>query len=841
MKNKFLRLIACLLALAMMISNAVTLVADENGEVTSPVTETEETPVDTVPAEGEEVPAEGEEVPAEGEEAPAEGEEAPAEGEEAPAEGEEAPAEGEEAPAEEEEEEEEAPLVALTDEEALARCELVAENDNLILYLDREFERIGLYVKESGYIHWSNCVNALLDNATDKDSLRQNRLSNLAIKYGNVTDLITSSYLYSYRVSTSKEKTEFELVDGGVKVTYNYNTAKAEVPVYFVLEDDYLEVYVKTGEIKETAGYNTNAETDEESKQDVIVLTDIAIAPYMSAATAEDTGYMFVPDGSGAIINLNNGKGNYANYSQNLYGRDITKVRENAPDEMEQSYLPVMAMVKENNGLVMIATDGDTHATVNAAVNGSKSDQSSYNYCYFSFSIRSTDDYYMTGDSSSIIVFERGDGSIQVDKVAVRYYPITSDSETVQLGEIADVYRNYLVEEEGLTKKTEAGSAPLYVEYYGGTLKSKSILGIPINIKTAYTTFKEAIEITDELIGLGVNDMVVNYNDWTDDSMSSKVDTAKSVASVLGGKAGLKNFFEYLAEKNIKGYASITGFTFQSNGNGFMTLFNTAYRVSKSYSRQYYYNIAFGTPYAGIAPALLSPRSIDKLSNKVTKNFSKYGLTGAGLGEISETLWSDFSTKNRTNRCMTAEYVIDYYKSVKEATGSIIANSPNAYLLPYVDNINNLTLQSSQFKVVDYDVPFYQMVIHGYIPYATEPINAAADSTELFLKAIASGSNIHFDFIHEEAIKLVNTSYVKLFYANYEGWTEYAAQTYKLANEILSKVSDATMVNYAVDGDVITTTYDNGVVTTVNLETGVITADGKTYVFSDYVEEGGIN
>ena len=834
MKNKFLRLIACLLALAMMISNAVTLVADENGEVTSPVTETEETPVDTVPAEGEEVPAEGEEVPAEGEEAPAEGEEAPAEGEEAPA-------EGEEAPAEEEEEEEEAPLVALTDEEALARCELVAENDNLILYLDREFERIGLYVKESGYIHWSNCVNALLDNATDKDSLRQNRLSNLAIKYGNVTDLITSSYLYSYRVSTSKEKTEFELVDGGVKVTYNYNTAKAKVPVYFILEDDYLEVYVKTSEIKETAGYNTDAETDEESKQDVIVLTDIAIAPYMSAATAEDTGYMFVPDGSGAIINLNNGKGNYANYSQNLYGRDITKVRENAPDEMEQSYLPVMAMVKENNGLVMIATDGDTHATVNAAVNGSKSDQSSYNYCFFSFSIRSTDDYYMTGDSSSIVVFERGDGSIQVDKVAVRYYPITSDSETVQLGEIADVYRNYLVEEEGLTKKTEAGSAPLYVEYYGGTLKAKSILGIPINIKTAYTTFKEAIEITDELIGLGVNDMVVNYNDWTDDSMSSKVDTAKSVASVLGGKAGLKNFFEYLAEKNIKGYASITGFTFQSNGNGFMTLFNTAYRVSKSYSRQYYYNIAFGTPNVGIAPALLSPRSIEKLSNKVTKNFSKYGLTGAGLGEISETLWSDFSTKNRTNRCMTAEYVIDYYKSVKEATGSIIANSPNAYLLPYVDNINNLTLQSSQFKVVDYDVPFYQMVIHGYIPYATEPINAAADSTKLFLKAIASGSNIHFDFIHEEAIKLVNTSYVKLFYANYEGWTEYAAQTYKLANEILSKVSDATMVNYAVDGDVITTTYDNGVETTVNLETGVITADGKTYVFSDYVEEGGIN
>lgn len=832
MKNKFLRLIACLLALAMMITSAVSLVADEN---TAPAE-------DTAAAEDVETPAEGEEAPAEGEEeAPAEGEEAPAEGEEeAPAEGEEeAPAEGEEAPAEEEEEEEEAPLVALTDEEALARCEMVAENDNYKLYLDREYERIGFYVKESGYVHWSNCVNALLDTATEKDSLRQNRLSNVAVKYGNVTDLITSSYLYSYRVSTSKENTEFELVDGGVKVTYNFNTAKAMVPVYFILQDDYLEVYVMTDEIKETTGYGTDAE-DEDSKQDVIVLTDIALSPYMSAATSEDSGYMFVPDGSGAVIELNNGKGNYANYSQTVYGRDITKVRENAPDETEQAYLPVMAMVKGSNGLVMIASDGDTHATVNAAVNGSKTDQSSYNYCYFSFTIRSTDDYYMTGDSSSIIVFEKGDGSIQVEKIAVRYYPITSDSETVQLGEIAEVYRNYLIEEEGLTKKTEANSAPLYVEYYGGTLKSKSILGIPINIKTAFTSFKEAIEITDELIALGVDDMVVNYNDWTNDSMSSKIDTADGVARVLGGKSGLKDLMEYFAEKNITAYASITGYTFKSNGNGFMTLFNTAYRVSKSYSRQYSYNIAFGTPNDGIAPALLSPKSISKLSAKVSKNLAKLDLTGAGLGDIASTLWSDFSTKSRTNRCMTAEYVIDYYKSVKEATGSIIANSPNAYLIPYVDTINNLTLQSSQFKVVDYDVPFYQMVIHGYIPYATEPVNAAADSTTLFLKAIAAGSNIHFDFIHEEAIELVNTDYLKLFYANYEGWTEYAAQTYKLANEILSKVSDATMVNYVVDGDVITTTYDNGIVTTVDLENGIITADGKTYVLSDYVEEGGI-
>lgn len=860
MKNKILRLIACLLAMAMMITMSASLIADEDidtdssttqGEVAGDLAETDETEPDENgdSAETEDVDSnqgdvigqdetDNAEVATGDEDDVTDGNTLVDDPDEFVENDENATADDstEEAASEEEEE----VVAVLTDAEAIARCTVAAENDNFILYLDEEYERIGLYVKESGYVHWSNCVNALSDQATSKEALRKNRLSSLAYKYGNVTDLVVSTtYYYSYRESTAKEKTNFEIVDNGVKVTYTLNTAKATVPVYYILEDDYLDVYIKTKEIKEKAGYKETEEEDLESSSDVIVITDIVLNPYMSAATTEDNGYMLIPDGSGALIELNNGKGNYANYSQSIYGRDITAVKENAPDETEQAYLPVMAMVKGNNGLVMIATDGDTFATANAAVSGSKADQSSYNYCYFSFTLRSTDNYYMTGDQSSIIVFEKGDGTILVDKIAVRYYPITSESETVALGEIADVYRNYLIEEEGLTVKTEENKAPLYIDYFGGTLKSKSILGIPVNVKTAFTSFAEAIVITDALNDAGVSDMVINYNDWTNDSMTGKIDTAKKVASCVGGKSDFRKFQDYLTDKGYEGYFSITGYTFSSSGNGFTTLFNTAYRVSKSYARPYTYNIAFGTPNGGVADALLSPKSISKLSDKVTKNLSKLNISGAGLGEISSSLWSDFSTKNRTNRATTAQSIIDYYKSVREATGSIIADAPNAYLLAYVDQINNLTLQSSRFKIVDQDVPFYQMVVHGYIPYTTEALNASADSTTLFLKAIAAGSNIHFDFIHEETSKLVNSGYMYLYYANYEGWIEYAGQTYSLANEILSKVSNAVITDYKVDGDVITTSYDNGIVTTVNLETGVITCDGKTYVYSDYVQEGG--
>lgn len=856
MKNIFLKLLACLLVAAMLITTlAIPMMADADESEPEDVAVEEDVPVEGDENNGEVVvePEDGEEdVPvdtADGE--VTDGEEAPVEPDEAPADFEitEEPADGNEDEAEvtevTDEEAGDAAAPLITDDEALAECEIAAENDKFILYYnpgveDDELERIGFYVKETGVVHWTNPINALSDTSTNKSSLRENRLSNIAYKYGNATDLITSSaFLFSYRQSTSRGNTKMEPVKGGLKVTYRLQTANATVPVYFMLEDDCLHVYIKTDEIKESNGYKPDIDDDTSATSDTIILTELAMVPYMSAATENEDGYMFIPDGSGAIIRLNNGRGNYADYTQTIYGRDITQVKEVEPDQTEQAYLPVMAMVKGNNGLVMIASEGDTFAAANANVSYSKQENSWYNNCYFSFTLRSTDDYYMTGDSSAIIVFEKGDGTITVPQVGVKYYPISSDNDEVTIGEIAEVYRNYLIKEKGLTKKASATEPALYVDFFGGTLKSKSILGIPIKLKTAYTRFSEAAEIITELSNLGVKNLVVNYNDWSNDSMSNKIDTGDSVAGCLGGKSAYKKMLKVFAEKNVDYYASVSGNTFKSNGNGFWTLFNTAYRVSKSYSRQYSYNIAYGTPNSGVAPALMSPRSIEKLAKKVTKNLSKYDQ-GAGLGIISNTLWSDFSNKYRTGRNTTAEYVVEYYKKAAESNGKVIADSPNAYLLPYVDRINDLTLQSSQFKVTDYDVPFYQMVMHGYVDYSSEAINGTPDTTAAVLKAIAAGSNIHFDFIYNEASELVNTDYVNLFYACYDGWLEEAANAYKLVDEVLAGAKDATIEDYVIDGKVITTTYSNGYKTVVDLSTGNITANGKTYNYTEYVK-GGLN
>ena len=47
----------------------------------------------------------------------------------------------------------------------------------------------------------------------------------------------------------------------------------------------------------------------------------------------------------------------------------------------------------------------------------------------------------------------------------------------------------------------------------------------------------------------------------------------------------------------------------------------------------------------------------------------------------------------------------------------------NSYSLPYADDIINAPDTQSDFYIIDAQVPFYQMIIHGYINYTGASLN----------------------------------------------------------------------------------------------------------------------
>ena len=728
----------------------------------------------------------------------------------------------------------------ITNEDAIAleTCEEVASNDNFILYADEENDRLCLYVKSSGKYWWTSPINAFADDtvideskgSTMKKAVRKQAASSIAIRTGDLRQekRSESSPSYSYKASP-KYKTE----DNGVVVTYNYRSDGVKLKVHYELQEDNLYVYVDSDEIEEK---DTNA-------VDGKVLTKLILCPSFGAAPATDEdgnateGYMIVPDGSGAVINYNDGKTNYDSYSNHVYGRDYTMVPTTSPAVNEQAYLPVLANVSGKSGIVAVATDGDANVYVEAQVSGQN--KQAYNTCNFVFETRSSDSFFMSGEGSNeITVFERN-GNIKGERFGIKYYPIEKD-EDINYADCAEVYRNYLINEKGLTSKVTEDKTNLYIDLFGGVLKTKSIVGIPLDLKTEITGFEQASKIVDELQDVGVENIVANYNDWTNDSIKNKVSTEIDPSGTLGGD---DDFYEFLNESGALVYPSLNNFTMDSGKWGYMILTSTAIRISNEYSRQSIYNPAFGAAEKGVSPALISPKVYSNIFDEIIESCKENSVGTIGFGDFSTKLVSDYSKKNSYSREKTMNTIVEGYAKAQEEVGNVIADQANAYVLPYVNNITNVPVYSSGYNVIDYDIPFYQMVVHGYIPYSTEAINASSDIDETFMLALAAGSALHYDFTYEEASVLKDTDYDDLYYTNYEGWIDSASAQYKAASQVLDGVSKMTISKYEIsdDNNTITTIYTDGsknVEVVVDMSAGTATVDGTVVDLADAMEGG---
>ncbi len=726
----------------------------------------------------------------------------------------------------------------ITDEQAVALCEKAAENDNFILYADEKNDRWGVYVKASKNYWWSSPINVEAEDTPInsngglmKTAKRKQIGSSTAIKIGDLRqEKRTESPAPVY--STKANKVKYSLEDGGIAISYSYKSSGVEFTMHVKLEDNDVYTYVDTSEINEL-----NIST-----VDGKVLTKLQLNPSFGAISAynedgtETQGYMIVPDGSGAVIQYNNGKQSYSEYSQQVYGRDFTAVPLNAPRVTEQAYLPVVASVNGKKGFVAVVTDGDANVYAKAKV--SMQDNQIYNNCYFEFETKSQDSFFMSGDNSNKInVFEKGD--IKTPRFGIKYFLMDKDTD-INYADVAEVYRNYLVNEKGFTAKTQANNSSFYVDFFGGVLKQTSILGIPFNLKTEITGFEQAGEIIEELKGLGVDKAVVNYNDWTNKEIKRKVSTSASASGTLGGNSDFKDF---IGTDGLEVYPSINNFTMESGSWGYSTFSNTATRISNAYSRQVSYSPAFGVALSGVSPALIAPNTYVKIFDEMIESYKDEELTRIGFGDFSTKLVSDFSAKNISSRNDTAQKIAEGMKKAQDEVGSVIADGANSYVIPYVNEITNVPVYSSGFNVTDFDIPFYQMVVHGYVPYATKPINASSNTGETFMLALAAGSGIHYDMTYVPASTLQDTDFDDLYYSNYEGWTDMAAKQYVIAKELLSGVSDMTISKYerSEDGNVLTTTYTKdgkNVVVEINKSNATAKVDGKTIDLADAIEGG---
>ncbi len=715
--------------------------------------------------------------------------------------------------------------VDLTPEQGLAKMKKYSENDKFALYVNEEDTTYAIESKKDGYVWWSAPLNAENDSIA-KNAQISNMKSPLYIMYGNV-DQHTSTRLSAYEGSIKNKDFELSQIDNGFKAVYKFNKVDMTIPMTVTLEDDHINVQVLLEEVEEPEIVDNTG----------YVLLDVGLAQFFAAGGLEDEGYMMVPDGSGAIINFNN-QSAASTYSNDIYGADTSVTMLSRPYKTEQVYLPVIGNIVEgedtNHGFIAIAKQGDTFGSVNADV--SEHSATEYNMVWYEFKIRAEDTYYM--GQRRLQLFETGE--MQQPNISVNYYPL--EGEDLSYVDMANRYRQYLMDEKGFTEKPDNIKPHYYLDLYGGTVKAQSVLGFPVNMETPATTYSQAQEILAQLKEKGVEDIIVNYNDFNGAGINGLISAGVNHAGSLGGKGDFDAFMKYAEEQGITVTPSV-GITYmKGSGNGYSYSLNACKQITNAYATTTNWDIAFGIPHQVrlVVRTTLAPYYWNDLYPKLINSFNAEGIKNICLDDATTLLYSDYSRGIYT-RYDTMNELIKGYQAFKDNGMTILANGANAYALPYVDYITNVPLTSSNFDIFDYDIPFYELVIHGYIPYTTKAINASADASDLIMLTLSTATPVHYDMMYNDPNEFTDSDYETLFYTNYKGWLEPSAAAYNLLKDKLGKYVGQKIIDYEKPSAyVIQTTYEDGSTVSVNTRQYTVTVDGQEYKLSDFGLKGEI-
>ncbi len=570
----------------------------------------------------------------------------------------------------------------------------------------------------------------------------------------------------------------------------------------------------------------------------------IQLLKYMGAAGTEDQGYIVVPNGSGSVINFNNGKTNVADYSQYIYGMDPLSQDYTVLENTEKARLPLFGISKEDSDILVTIEDGASMAFITASVSGKVN---SYNYAYPSFVLRGFDTLSMfgtTGQSAELPVLEKDCYDVNM----TARYTFLDEEHTGYCG-MANYYRERLIAEGVLTERVSDTELPFYYDVIGGVKLTSHILGVQYLSVFPMTTFEEAEAISNDLAANGVTNQVMNFQGWFNGGYYHDVADRVRVTGKLGGKSGLESLSSTVAANGGTFYGDVA---FQK-----ATFISRRYQYMLESSR--YYGAGYVANFGQINPStlrqtsglgyqeteydLVSPKFLPRYVSEFTERIVNYDITGISLRDLGDTLHSDRRRTNVINREEALDVVLGQFDALETTGMDIMVNGGNAYSFAYADDIINAPVRDNDYFIIDQDIPFYEMVIHGYINYCGTQINNSStdDKQEDILELIEYGAAPHYIFTWENATEM-KYSGLNMYYATtYANWGTEAAATYRTLSEALNPVMGAEMIAHeALENGLRKVTYSNGVCIYVNYTEEDITQDGIVVPARNY-EIGGVN
>lgn len=676
---------------------------------------------------------------------------------------------------------------------------LVAESDTYRLYYYEPRFSIKLENKQTGAVLEST-VSDELDDGKNNASWTGQMKSGIVI-----FAIIGTTNTYQLDMNTTQNEITTWYTDDGIYAEIQFPEYQFSLGVEVALRGDDLVVRVPEGSIKE--------------EKEGTYISTVSLFPFLGYSYLDDkAGYMFIPDGNGALIYLDDKEGRYnTGFSRLIYGNDVGMAGTTTSSYLWDSYETVtqpndvmapifgMAHTYDQIAYLGIVEEGDERCSVECHPNGV---MINYNRCFAKFLLRDVFTQPMNNSRSGSIPVAEAD-RFHSD-LTVRYRLLSG--EDANYSGMARSYREYLLA-GGMVAEQDC-SYNTRVDFLGSE-REEFLMG---TTAVKMTTTDEIAQIYDQLRGEGVSSVLSVYKGWQKGGLYDLPISQYKADGTIGGTHALTRLIEEQKEQDYRlclyNDALLVNNATNSSTFGVMKMVN-----KRTYEDDDHY------PVYHLFYHQMPSRSESSLT-EFAESCAKQGVDSLALAGITDTL-SSYSSKGSY---YTRRDAMSHYVNALEAISPdrfLALETPNAYLWKYADAFLDMPMGSSDYLYVDQEIPFLAMVLKGIVPMYSQYVNFEANKTENFLQMVESGVYPSFYVTWENSSKLIYTNSRNLYSLEYGSYHDTIVGYDAALRDLAAKTAGARIAEHTIlDNGLVQVDYDNGVRLLVNYTEKTLTADG---------------
>ncbi len=564
-------------------------------------------------------------------------------------------------------------------------------------------------------------------------------------------------------------------------------------------------------------------------------IISVTTLPMFGAAGTEDEGYMFVPEGGGAMINLNNGKLSQNSYYANIYGWDYAAYRREVIQETKNIF-PVFGMAKNGSSFLCIIEDAASFGGIQADISAR---YNSYNWICSKYNVLHADQYNVSAKTAQLVyMFEK---EVPQATVRQRYRFLTTDSYV----DMAGAYGDYLRERNPeLAQAAASETSPVSVELVGAIDKPVVKFGLPIDSVVALPSFEQAEALFSDQIARGVDNLSVRFSGWANGGVKQKVMTRVNILRELGGKQAMQKLIDGAKAKGVTLYFDgVNCFAYDSGIlEGFIPFTNAARYTTREQVEIAPYDVVTYQQSKWVDPYyLVKPDYAKQNASNMIGALKDMNTAAVAFRDIGSLRSADYNSKATVTREEVKAMNLETMQEAKDAGMKIIIKQGNDYAVPAADLITDMNLVGTKFGLIDQTVPFYQIALHGMKDYTGQPLNLANDYVDEFLKCVEYGAGLNFTFMAEDGKVLQDTYHSNYFGANYDARCDEAEALITQFQKDMAGLNNQRIVSHEnLTEDVTVTGYADGTKVYVNYGIEEANIDGVVVPARSYSVERGM-